>query len=254
MSDQAQHDQDAADEADLLARIESRRREDHVFAHLYPPGTEANLLREHRERRREFRQLLVDAQAGSQEALGRFVEEHGPQLVDFVRRRRREGGFPNDPQRRGQWQSSVVFDSFESAILKLDQFRGKSPGEFYAWLITICEHKESDRQRAWSAEMRDGAREISWEQGLTDEARQAAECCGDPTPDELAERAEWDETVSAAVDTLDEPARQAIRLRYWNDWTSEQIGEKLGKGAKAVDGLLRRARKQLEKLLPRKPR
>ena len=57
---------------------------------------------------------------------------------------------------------------------------------------------------------------------------------------ERAERAKELVRLAAALDSLPEGQRQAIELHYLLGWTLEDVAEQMGRGKRAVAGLLQR--------------
>lgn len=63
-------------------------------------------------------------------------------------------------------------------------------------------------------------------------------------------RRESSTLIAGALDDLDDVARTAIKMRYYDDLPSKQIASALGISADAVDMRLIRARKRLRESLP----
>jgi len=63
-------------------------------------------------------------------------------------------------------------------------------------------------------------------------------------------RRESSDLIADALDNLDDVARMAIKMRYYDDLPSKQIATALGISADAVDMRLIRARKRLREALP----
>ncbi len=200
---------------------------------------------------REVGRLIDEARNGSPEALKELVGTYYGFILQYIRFCRWRAGMPRDPPRRNGWNSSLAFDSLEHALRNFDQFRGKSAAEFWQWLIAVCRNEESDRWRMRRAQKRDAAREVSWECALSADARDLAAIDDAPSPHERATQDERDEAVHAALETLDEVTREAIRLHFWEGWSYERIGKALGKAGTAIESLIRRGRAKLKKRLRR---
>jgi len=63
-------------------------------------------------------------------------------------------------------------------------------------------------------------------------------------------RRESNNLVAEALDELDETARLAVKMRYYDDLPSKEIAAALGISADAVDMRLIRARRRLRRALP----
>ena len=71
----------------------------------------------------------------------------------------------------------------------------------------------------------------------------------EPGPEEQIIRAEEQNTVWEAVQTLSPPLREAIVLRNWGGHTYKEIGEIVGCPLKTAQSRVRLAYQQLEKVL-----
>jgi RNA polymerase sigma-70 factor, ECF subfamily len=106
----------------------------------------------------------------------------------------------------------------------------KQPERFGCWLAMICRNVARDMVRR-----RDKAR-------LTDDF--SARPARDAEPGEL-------EGVRQAIGRLDEAARELVYLRYYDGLSYERIGAVLGLSRQAINGRLRRAKKQIARDLKR---
>ena len=132
--------------------------------------------------------------------------------------------------------SDVSQEAFIRAWQRLGDLR--EPEHFGTWLCGIVRNLAVDRLRRrrrtaslGSVHPADGER---WTH--------------DPVDDVC--RRESRERVAGAMATLDEPARTALTMRYYEQLPSKQIGRRLGISADAVDMRLIRARKRLRAALP----
>jgi len=106
----------------------------------------------------------------------------------------------------------------------------RKPEQFGSWLAAICRNAATDiiRHRALSAQRLD-AEAVS--QGQTDDA--------------------LGEAVRQGLTHLPAQAREAIYLRYYDGLTYDQMSAVLGVSQQAINGRLRRAKRELEKYLRR---
>jgi RNA polymerase sigma-70 factor (ECF subfamily) len=124
-----------------------------------------------------------------------------------------------DPDRAGD----AVQEAFLRAWQELPGL--KEEAKFASWLMQIVRHAAIDarrRQRPTVAEFPDLA--------------------GGAQPEDLAERADRERRVKAALEELDDTTRQAVMLRYYDGLGSKQIAELLDVSPAAVDMRLSRAR------------
>ena len=70
-----------------------------------------------------------------------------------------------------------------------------------------------------------------------------------PTPSRMVMRGEVRTRLEQAIQDLPWEQREAVRLRFLDDWSTEQIAEFLGKTDRAVAGLLRRGLSRLKDVL-----
>jgi len=100
----------------------------------------------------------------------------------------------------------------------------KKPEQFGSWVAAICRNAAKDAARAHRRLPND--REL---------------------PAEAADRGqdEAGPAVRAALEQLEPQAREVVYLRFYDGLSYEQIGAALGISAQAINGRLRRAKKQL---------
>lgn len=130
----------------------------------------------------------------------------------------------------------------EAAELVADVFRVAwqrfEPSASRAWLFRVAHHvvldhyRRAGRQRALIAKVADEAASQPWQV---------------PAP------VEPENPVLIALENLDEPVREVLRLRYWEELSVAEIATVLGISGGAVRVRLHRARRQLEPLLATGP-
>lgn len=118
--------------------------------------------------------------------------------------------------------------AFASAAMHLPRVRKTE--QFGSWLAAICRHAARDVGRA----RRGFRRSEEW-------AGEAVE----PDVDEAGP------AVRAALERLGPKAREVIYLRFYDGLSYERIGEVLGISEQAINGRLRRAKKELAKHMRR---
>jgi RNA polymerase sigma-70 factor (ECF subfamily) len=162
-------------------------------------------------------------------------------------------GLHLDPRLRGKLApSDVVQQTLLEAHQKREQFRGRSEGEWVAWLRQALAHNLADAQRAFGQARRDLTRERSLEEALQASSARLGEwlAADQSSPSQQAERHERAVLLADALAQLPEAQREALVLQHWHGWTLAQIAEHLGRTPAAVAGLLKRGLKQLRQHLP----
>lgn len=121
-------------------------------------------------------------------------------------------------------------DAAQQALAKAARnlHRLRKAGQFGSWLAAICRNAAHDMARA------------------NRRLRKAQE-----TPAEAVEPAQDDAgpAVRAALDRLEPQAREVIYLRFYDGLSYERIGEVLGISEQAINGRLRRAKRELARHL-----
>ena len=163
------------------------------------------------------------------DAMGRFVFQLAP---DFTREDVEE----------------VCQDALVTVVRTLDGFRGASA--FQTWLFRIAANKANDYREKTHAAKRGGGRvplSLQAEDpvtGLTLDPPSEA-----PSPDESLLGAEQAAELHGALDRLGNPCRELIELRYFSEWSYEEIATELNLPVGTVKAQLFRAREFLYNIL-----
>ena len=182
--------------------------------------------------------LLAEARAGSQEALGRLLEELRPLLLQVAYDRL-------DPDLRAKGSGSdLVQQSYLEALRDFAGFRGGSPEELAGWLRHILQYNLLDFARHYrDTDKRALNREqVAGENRCGPDDRPAAP---DPSPSEVVSFNEQVERVRRAVDRLSAEQRLAIRLRHEEGQPFAAIGRALGRSEEAARKVWARAIREL---------
>lgn len=161
-------------------------------------------------------------------------------------------GFQWDPRYRSREDvSDVVQETLLKAHRDRNSFEGNSDGELKAWLKSILIHSILNRARWHNAQRRAIHNECSLEERLQNStARLLGEPAADQSsPSRKAERREAVERLADVLTQLDSDERTAIILKYFHDWTIDQIAQELGRSAVATGGLAARALTKLRRLM-----
>jgi RNA polymerase sigma-70 factor, ECF subfamily len=186
-----------------------------------------------------FEELLRLARQGSNDALGRVLESCRRVLL---RRARRQ--IPSNIHAKGA-PSDVVQDTFLEAQRDFQQFAGSSRQQFVAWLSRILDHNRANLVDAYRNRKREVAREVPLDDVLL--IRSVQEKLLAPTADPPGVAIEHEEIgiLDSALDQLPEQSRMALRLRYIEQMSFEEMGRRLGCSAEAARKVLSRTVKHL---------
>lgn len=191
--------------------------------------------------------LIQSAKAGDSEHFGQLLEQYRGYLLMLGHR------YLADRLRRRVDPSDLVQMTFLEAQRDWEQFRGKTPGEFIAWLRHIFKNNVATAvARHLFAQKRSIDREVN--------APAAARHDSAPdwitllpadqsSPSRGVARREEVEMLFEALHRLPEAQAEAVRLRYLEGLTLEQIADRIGKSELAVAGLLKRGLGKLRSIL-----
>jgi RNA polymerase sigma-70 factor (ECF subfamily) len=163
-------------------------------------------------------------------------------------------GLQLGPRLRGKVDASdLVQQTLLEACQKWEQFRGSSEGERLAWLRCILAHNLADIRRDFGRAKRDIERERSLEAALAGSSLRLGQflLAPEPSPSQKAEGHERALQVADALALLPEPQREALVLRYWEEWPLAEIARHMERTHDAVASLLKRGLRRLRILLQR---
>lgn len=130
----------------------------------------------------------------------------------------------------------IVQDTLTTAFECIKNFEGRST--FHSWLCGIAKNKIRTLRRARKHRSMDEIlEESSYE---IDEILAKVE--REPLPDEVLERRETRELVGATLSSLPPNYRDILIAKYVDDLQVNEIAERAGRGFKATESLLQRAR------------
>jgi RNA polymerase sigma-70 factor (ECF subfamily) len=131
---------------------------------------------------------------------------------------------------------SIVQDTLTTGFEKLKDFEGRST--LHAWLYGIAKNKIRALRRA--------RRPKSIDELLEDASAEIdailVKIETEPLPDEVMERKETRELVGAALSSLPPNYREILIAKYVDDLQINEIANRSGRGFKATESLLQRAR------------
>jgi len=129
-----------------------------------------------------------------------------------------------------------------------------SPGrDPFGWLCEVAERRIVDAyRRLFGAQKRSAAREVGLQGGAADDSRPGLLnllVASLTSPTQALARDDRHERLAAALASLNEEQREALRLRYVEQMPSKEIAQRLGKSDGAVRVMLTRALKTLQTVL-----
>lgn len=157
-----------------------------------------------------------------------------------------------DPRLRRRFDSSdLVQEAFVRALTNLDQFAGKTEGEWVKWLQCILKNAAIDADRREKADKRDLRAEQYLEDCMTNSSVRLAKFLEDngSSPSQQVERGERYVRFAEALERLPEDQRDVVIQRDLLGLPVDQIAREADRTEKSVAGLLRRGRQGLRELL-----
>ena len=183
--------------------------------------------------KRSLDELIRQARAGDDRAMGQLCEQHRPYLRLLAQRTLDSRiGVRADA-------SDLVQQTFLSAVRNFNEFEGNHSAQFVAWLHVIHDRNVVDTIRAHTADKRAVNREG---RVVADRDRISPQR---DSPSARAMRSEEVVQLSRAMETLPENQREAIRLRHLEGWPLIRIAETLGRSEEATASLIKRGMAKL---------
>jgi RNA polymerase sigma-70 factor, ECF subfamily len=151
--------------------------------------------------------------------------------------------------------SDVVQQAILQAHERRHQFRGRTEGEWLAWLRTILANALGAALRRFEAQARDLGRERSLEADLERSASRLEHLlvADQTSPSERVVRGEELLRLTAALAQLPEDQKRVVELHYLKGLPVAEVAAEIGRTRPAAVGLLFRGLKRLRELL-REPR
>jgi RNA polymerase sigma-70 factor (ECF subfamily) len=167
--------------------------------------------------------------AGDQGAFAQLVASYEKPVYHLCLRMLGDAGDAEDAAQETFLRAYLQIASYDSAR------------SFKTWIMAIASHYCIDRLRR---------RRVSL-LSLDDEplVQVLGLRCGTPLPDEVALHGERAVSMQRAMAHLPDETRKVVALRYWGEFTCEEIAEATGSSVNAVKSRLHRARAALANLL-----
>ena len=191
-------------------------------------------------------QLLQQAVGGDRVATEHLLLRSYDRLLRHIRYR-----IPPDVQGILQAED-ILQQTYVQVFRAIGEFEPRSPQSFYAWIKTIAERKLLDAQKRRTRERR---RKQATKRADAEKSF-AASVLNQVAVEEhsVSRPARMREAVSAmqiALASLPDDYRLAIRLRYVEGQSLEDVGKRVGRSEDAVRGLLHRAKRKLRDAMGR---
>jgi RNA polymerase sigma-70 factor, ECF subfamily len=147
--------------------------------------------------------------------------------------------------------SDVVQQAILQAHERRHQFRGRSEGEWLAWLRSILANALAAALRRFDAQARDLGRERSLETDLERSASRLEHLlvADQTSPSERVVRGEELLRLTEALGQLPEDQKRVVELHYLKGLPVAEVAEEIGRTRPAAVGLLFRGLKRLRELL-----
>lgn len=184
---------------------------------------------------------MITLAKGSPELLGELLERYRPFLLLTLRQQ-------IGPKLGVRCSASdIVQKTFVNACRGFEQFAGSTEPEFSAWLARI---KDRNLKDAIREHVHAQGRTVSKERRLHDGDPMASFSWCEPaadqsTPSQKMIRGERALHLAAIIESLPKMQCEAIRLRYMEGCTLEEIASRLERTVDAAAGLVKRGVKAL---------
>jgi RNA polymerase sigma-70 factor (ECF subfamily) len=180
-------------------------------------------------------ELIRKLAQGDEDALRILVERYSPSIYRF------SVGYTGD--------ESLAEDVAQEVFFRLFLHAGKYTAgrSFKTWLFTIVRNAGIDLARPYSYRKSSSFR-LGGGPAQEDFAPESI-ANGSPTQEDRMVSHERQQMMVESLQDLPEKQRAAIVLKYYEDMSTKEIAEVLGKSVSSVEALLARAKQKLAKLL-----
>ena len=187
--------------------------------------------------------ILAGVRSGDQEALVEFLQANHEALLAFIRSRiGSQLGRKIEPE-------DILQEASMEAVRSLGQ-TDLSNWDPLSWLFNICERKIIDaHRRHFASQKRDARREAALPAGSNAAGIANLLAASITTPSAAFSRDQRQLRMLAALDTLPEHEREALRLRYLVGLPSKEIAKKFDKSDGAMRVMISRALSKLQEIL-----
>ncbi|TMQ32931.1 MAG: sigma-70 family RNA polymerase sigma factor [Planctomycetota bacterium] len=192
-----------------------------------------------------FQKLLVEARAGSAEALGKILISFTTEL------HRRAESFVHPPSLQAKGNAAdLVQTTFVEAQRNLKQFHGTTREEFLAWLLGILTHNAKDWRASFlRTAKRQLKRELSLDHPKLGAVLRRNLFADTPAPITSLMQDEVETVLRRRIGELPERYARVIRMHSMEELPFEKVAQALRCSAEAARKVYRRAITQLSESL-----
>ncbi len=182
----------------------------------------------------ELLELLAEARAGDEVALGKLLDTHRGQLRALAEKEL------NQNLAARVDASDVVQQTFLSACKKVSDFQGVSEQEFVAWIYQIHRHNILDIQREHlGVEKRNARKERQTDFNKVPATRDQS------SPSQRVIKDEQSQSLTELIEKLPVEQKQAVHLRHLEGKTLDEIATAMNRSPQAVASLIKRGLENL---------
>jgi len=187
--------------------------------------------------------IVSQGRAADRSVLAKLLEEFRPSL----RTEARAGLGANLRLRKRQDESDITQMTLLTAVEEFTAFRGETDAQLRAWLRAIQQQHIAAAARRENAAKRDAQREIN--ASADSSAAKVEPIESGCRPSRRMQLKELRDQIDRALEDLPESQRCVIRMRFMDEFSTQQIVELTGQSERAVAGLLRRGMTRLKDVL-----
>jgi RNA polymerase sigma-70 factor (ECF subfamily) len=146
----------------------------------------------------------------------------------------------------------ILQDTFIQTWRHIRTFQPQREGSFYAWLVTIADHKLLDRIKSQNAQKHGGG-QISIDSSGPGSVAQLLDVLADDrgSPSQSVMRHELEHVLHIALGTLPDDYREGIWLRYIEGLSAAEVAQRMNRTEHAVHMLCNRGKQMLREVLGR---
>ncbi len=182
--------------------------------------------------------LIARCKRGEAEAWDALFDEHYAPAGRFI--------FQLSPDISHEDAEEICQEAFLSVVQSIGAFHQSS--QFRTWLFRIATNKTRDHLEKQQAAKRGGGK-VPLSLNAEDENGQTIDPPDTlPRPDTALLGRERMALLRRSLDTLGDPCREIIELRYFGDLSYEEISQELNLNPKTVSSRLSKCLDQLEKI------
>lgn len=187
--------------------------------------------------------ILEGMRSGEEAALAQFVKTNEQSLLAFIRSR-----IGTQLQKKIEPEDVLQEATIEAVrVLEKTDLTTWDP---LHWLFQICERKIIDaHRRHFASQKRDASREANMPAGSEAAGLANLLAASMTTPSQAFSRDQRQLRMMAALETLPDEQREALRLRYLVGLPSKEIAQKFGKSDGATRVMISRALSRLQTML-----